>query len=449
MNKAQGTDKFPYGIYFLRGVGIFAIFMAIKSLMTLYCLMISQPSTGKGDVFSSIPVFAIFIIVAVGSLFVYNSLVNFLTLYDRRVMKAFLSKKKHKITFSEEMREVITSREFLVETGTVLLLSLLVATVGGFGEYAQIFSVTGASTALLRALPFIAIIIYIPTISAFARYEVRRRWHYLEHTDRLNTLYSILRIIGKAAIILFGYILIFPYSPIILFAYLSIFGIFGEFFDFYFIVISLTVITVITAIILCIRALRAVSQRKKLIKKLTHFAKVTGYELSPITHPYASLFKPLRECNFTLKYEDKLFSCRLIGAWWHRAPLYFVSDKHAHYRHRFGTNAHHIDFLGEFCYDFEGDGQKILILNPVPKNAFVTKVNTPYIEHSWYDEDIKMATLRGSGKMRPGRLSTTGNDNVKKVEPGDKIWGYVIYNTTSFIGAIDRKCLGRTKGMFE
>ena len=446
MQRNQDSRRFNYAVYFLRGVAIFALFMIIKWLMTLYCLLISQPSGGRGDAFSSIPSFAIFIIVAVGSLFVYNSLINFLSLYDRRVMKEFLSKKKIKLHFSEEMREVISSREYLVETGTVLFFSLLAALLGGFPEYAGMFSQTGAPAALLRALPFIATVIYIPTISAFSRYEVRRRWHYLDHTDRLDTLYNIFRIAGKAVLILFGYILIFPYSPIILVAYLSIFGIFGEFFDFYFIIITLTVIAAITALLLAIRALRAINTRKKLIKKLTRFAKESGYELSTVNRPYASLFKPMCECSFTLKYEDKMFSCRLIGAWWHKAPLYFVSDKHAHFRHRIGTNAHHIEMLGEFCYDFPGEGQKILILNPVPKNAYVTKANTPYIEHSWYDEDRKMTALTGGGRKK---LTYSGKDDVKRIEPGDRIWGYTVYNTTSFIGAIDRKCLGRTNGMFE
>ena len=445
MNQSPSKELgFPYGKYVIRGFLTFIPFMMIKGFLALYSVLITT-SNRSDYFFGEIPTWAVFILIAVACPLIFNSVTNFLVLYDRQAMKNFLSKKKPKVVFREQMKEIIHSKEYLVTTGTVLFLSLISALLGGFGEFSRMLSASGLPSALRTAMPFIAVILIIPTVSAHAHYEVCRRWHYLDHTDRIDSLYNIFRILGKAAIIFFGYIFVFPMSPIIIVAYLSIFGIVGVFFDSYFILIAISIIAVIVAIILLSAMIRALRARKKLIKKLRKFAAASEYELSDVKRPYASLFKPLRECSFTLKKDGKTYSCRLIGAWWHKAPLYFVSDKHAYYRHRLGTNAHHIDMLGEFCYDFDGEGQKLLILNPVPKKAYATKGGA-YVEHSWYDEGLKMGALFGRGRAGSGRLV---NNDVKSLEPGDKIWDYTVYNTTSFIGAIDRKCLGRTNGLFE
>lgn len=445
MNQSPSTkSRFPYGKYVIRGFLTFIPFMMIKGFLALYTVLIT--TSKRTDYFlGEIPTWAVFILIAVACPLIFNSISNFIALYDREAMKDFLAKKKPKVTFREEMNEVIHSKEYLVTTGTVLFLSLIAALLGGFGEFSRMLSASGLPSALRAAMPFIAVILIIPTVSAHAHYEVRRRWHYLDHVDRIDSLYSFVRIAVKAAIIFFGYIFVFPMSPIVIVAYLSIFGIIGVFFDSYFIIIAITVVAVIIAILLLSAMIRALRARRKLLKKLRKYAAASEYELSDVQRPYASLFKPLRECSFTLKKDGKTYSCRLIGAWWHKDPLYFISDKHAYYRHRLGTNAHHIDMLGEFCYDFDGEGQKLIILNPVPKKAYATKGGA-YVEHSWYDEDLKMGALFGRGKVGSARLA---NADVKRLEPGDKIWDYTIYNTTSFIGAIDRKCLGRTNGMYE
>ena len=119
--------------------------------------------------------------------------------------------------------------------------------------------------------------------------------------------------------------------------------------------------------------------------------------------------------------------------------MYFVSDKHAYYLHRFGTKNHHFDILREFEYNFDGEGDRIIILNPVPKSAYATQ--STYVDHSWYDE-YRLASVMSPKSKRVA-------DGARKIEPGDKIWGYVIYNTSSFIGAIDRGCLGRYNGLFD
>lgn len=440
--------QFPYGRYLLRGFAMFLIFMLIKTLM-LFSTILAY--TDNGGNFQGVPQWAAFAIVALGDLFVLNSVIYRFSYHDKRVLTEFLGYNRPRVRFFEEMRSIISSREFLTETGAAFFLAFLFALGGSFPEFSSPFAPLGAPEALLSALEHIFIYPIIFIISLRARYEARRRWHMLDHTGRLEHAFSTVKLIAVSIVILFGYPLLFPYAPIIILSYLSIFGVLGYMvlsFNVKSFLIGVLIVFAIIALIISFLALRSLRSRKKLIKRLREVAASSEYELSDIRRPYASLFKPIRECSFTLKRDGKVFSCRFIGSFWQRAPMFFVSDKHAHYLHRIGTRDHHFDFLSEFNYDFEGEGEKIIILNPVPKKAFVTK-GSLYVEVPWYDSDKAMSAIRGTEYTNSSRLKKKSDDDVKRLEPGDKIWNYTIYNTTTFIGAVDRKCLGRSNGMFE
>ena len=165
------------------------------------------------------------------------------------------------------------------------------------------------------------------------------------------------------------------------------------------------------------------------------------------------MFKSREECNFTLEYEGKVFSCRLIGSWWQRAPLHFISKKHAIYLHKVGTRNRFFSYECHFNYAFEGEGDKLLIVCPMPRWLFASVDNTDKIVTP---EDLSTSSMISSYRYGGSRrqqssfgISKRTSEYSRALEAGDKIWGYAIYNTTSFISAIDRKCLGRYNGLFE
>lgn len=444
----EEIKKFPYVFYILRGAGIFALLMIIKTLMTGFTVLYYTNASGN---FQGFPEWAVYLVIVLGELFLYNSLIYQFSYHDRKVMIDFLSHSEGKLRFTKEFKSVFLSKEFLTETAVILALSTLFALFGAFPEFSRVFSKTVASGALLSAMPHFFIIPLFTLIGAYSRYEVRRKWHWLDYTGRLERVFSIPKLIFTSIFIFFGYSIIWPSVPIILLPILLIFGLAGTLFvhaDLIGALITIAAIAAIIAFILFIIAMKAVRTRKKLIKKLVKVAKESGYELSPISRPYASLFKAIRESNFTLKLGDKVFTCRIIGSWWQRAPLFFVSDKHAYYLHRIGSREHHFEILSEFCYDFDGEGEKIIILNPVPKKAFVTK-DSLYVEIPWYDSDKALSAVRGTEYSNSRRFKKRVDDDIRRLEPGDKIWNYTLYNTTGFIGAVDRKCLGRSNGMFD
>lgn len=427
---------FSIGRYVLRGIGISLITLIIKLCSSLLTMAIYSGT--RGD-FSFIPRWAVNLIIFIGMLLIYGSVTRMFTLYDKDKMRELLRMKLKKVTMRVNMPKILASPEFLIETASCTLFAVIASFFGAYYEIPGVFRDTGAPEWLLTLLPTFVLIPSFFIVSAWQRYEVCRRWHWLDHIGNISSLDSVPRLIFNGILIFCAYVLIYPIGPILIIAYLSVFGIFGAFFDGMTVIGTIAVIASVFLLIFLFTMLHAVRTRKKLLKKLRKVCAGSGYELSAISRPYASLFKPVGECNFTLKKDGKTYSCRFIGSYLHRAPMYFVSNKHAFYLHRFGTKNHHFDIMREFEYNFEGEGEKIIILNPVPKSAYAT-VST-YVDHSWYDEDklASVMTIKDK-KVR---------DGARKLEPGDKIWGYGIYNTTSFIGAIDRACLGRYNGLFD
>ena len=435
MNSSE-EKYFPFGKYVLRGIGISLLTLIIKLCSSLLIFVIY---TGTRGDFSFIPEWAVNLIIFIGMILIYGSVTRMFALYDKDKMRELLKMKLKKITMRVSIPKIVKSTEFWVETASCTLFAIIASFFGAYYEIPGTFRDTGMPEWLLNLLPALVLIPVFFIVGIWQRYEVQRRWHWLDHIGNISSLDSMPRLIFNGILIVLAYILVYPIGPILILAYLSIFGIFGAFFDGMTVIGIIAVIASVLLLIFLFTMLHAIRIRKKLIKKLRKVAASSGYELSAISRPYASLFKPMNECNFTLKRDGKIYSCRFVGSYLHRAPMYFISDKHAYYLHRFGTKNHHFDIMREFEYNFEGEGEKIIILNPVPKRAYATM--STYVDNSWYDDDKLASVMTVKDKK--------ARDGARVLEPGDKIWGYGIYNTTSFIGAIDRRCLGRYNGLFD
>lgn len=436
MSEGNARGTIGFGYYVLRGAAISLITWLIKLLSSMLIIAIYTNSLTSSN---SGTHWAIYLIIAIGDVFIFNSVVHLFSIYDKRVMNEFLKNQKDNVKFGVEIPKILLSREFLIETASLTVMSALIIFFGGFNEFSLVFRDTGAPVWLLELAKYAITLPVFFIFNTLARYEARRRWFYLAHTDNLKSLSSVLMLILRAFSIVFLYIFVYPLAPTVIMAYAGLFGTVAALVDLLTVVGFILALVGTILIIFGSLALNALRLRRKLIKSLKRMAQENGYTLSPIKRPYASLFVwQANECNFTITRGEKVFSCRLIGSFWQRAPMYFISNKHAYYRHRIGTKEHNVTMRSQFEYDFEGEGDKILILNPVPKNAFAT--NSTYVENPWYDDDKLVSRMPTARKH---------SDAERKLEPGDKIWGYAIYNTTAFLGAIDRECLGRYNGMFE
>ena len=425
--------------YILRGLAIFVLFMIIKSLMTLFAFAIYSSSSAE---MSEFPTWAIFLTVSIGDGFVLYSIFNFFTTYDKKVMTRYL----HSIDMLEKepnfftnARWILSSKEFLIESASCIALLFITQLFNGLYEFGGIFRDTGAHPFLIRIIPFFFILPLVFISSFLSRTDVVRFWHYLERTGDLRRVESVIRMIIKAILIFVLYIFVFPLSPIALILPLSLFSIFLLLVDIFTVVGFIALMILIPTTVIAILILRSLSIRKKLFKKLKAAAEKSGTVISEIENPYKSLFNSKIKCRFTLKNENKKYSCRIIGTFWQRAPFFITTEKHAYYRHRIGIKEHNITVYSNVEYGFEGEGKKIIILNPVPRKIYAA--NDKYSEPPPLDDGRLSSVLRRTSKRK--------KESARKIEPADKVFDYVIYNSTSFVGAVGRRCLDRHNGMFE
>ena len=450
MNREEGNKGgFPYWFYLLRGFAVFFIVLIIKSVMGIRVLDIYSDMeinlTGRGAVY--IPFWIISTIYLVGAFFLLNSTLNLFATYDKRAMKKFLLSNPKKIRIRESFKIDLTSREYWVEAIPLFFFTIIGTLVGWYPEVSGSFSATGASAVLLYLLPIIIMPALTFFLTLWRRYEARRYWLHLLRIDNVDKLYGPIRLFIRCITIPLLYICFYPLAPSLGLVFVSISTLLILFIDFLSLIGFL--LAVICIIILClgISALRAIRKRAKFTKWLLAVAEENGYTVSQIKRPYASLFVKRRECNFTLSKDNKIFSVHFIGSFWQRAPLFFVSDSRAYYMHRIGTKNHHITLLSTFDYDFDGEGDKILLLNPVPRAMFAAN-----------DENLTGVGVLPFGIGAPdsrysalfrGVIGRHERSSTRRLEPGDKIWSYAVYNSTALISAIDHECLGRYNGRFE
>jgi hypothetical protein len=162
------------------------------------------------------------------------------------------------------------------------------------------------------------------------------------------------------------------------------------------------------------------SKRRKLIKRLIRICKAQGYELSPICKPYASLFRANKGANFTVTVSGKTYDCKLLS---HRAFPIMKFDYEGGYelilslKFRFmsrGRGVTHSHEMGvpvikrKMTYAFESEHQRVLIVCPVPAHTLIA-----------------------------------GPNGGTPLDTGAHIGDYRMFNTTGFLGALERDCLDR------
>lgn len=154
--------------------------------------------------------------------------------------------------------------------------------------------------------------------------------------------------------------------------------------------------------------IRALSKRRSFIVKLQKYCKTNQVNISEIKKPYFSVFFWHSGSDFTVEKDGKKFECKLIAGVFQGSPTVF-SDKGRGYHRRIMRlfRITLFEFRTTFDFSYESDAKKILILSPTPKKIYVK--------------------IQGS--------------STRPADTGEKVGDYTVYNTTGFLGALDRDCL--------
>ncbi len=167
--------------------------------------------------------------------------------------------------------------------------------------------------------------------------------------------------------------------------------------------------------------IRAWRKRRKFLSSLKELVEKKGYSLSAIRFPFLSLFKNVKGVSFTVEANGKKYACKLYssvnrnnavilsgeGCGVRKFSFYFMKS---HFSilgaHVFSAELFALSF--HFNYDFEAEGQKVLIFTNVPR-----------------------------------RMLYAEGDRVSLLDNGDLVDGYKIFSGSAFLAGLERDTLER------
>ena len=408
----QKSKETRYFLYLLRGVAIFVLTLLIKTVTNIQVIAISQNEDIMRS--QSATTLSIFYAVAIlGVWLIYGTATYVLSLYDKDAADRFFARHVSEVRFVEEIRHIVRSPEFLLETGVSVLLSLFASLLGGFFETERLLAVAGLEDQTLRIL--ITTVVNLGAlilISLFQRYEIHRYWRDLKRIGDTDKLRSPLRMgIHLSALLL--YPLVYPYALLPVYIVLTFAGIASVFLEAYGLAGLITALILIALFSFIIPRYKRRRAKDKFLKKLATVAAESGYILENIT---ATDLDGHRRPQFSLEKDGKVFYFRFFDTLRRGTPLYFTSDHEGYFLHRLGTKKHHVSLSHRFEYGFDitTPGDKLLVIIRYPKRVYAQSDNA-----------------------------------TRPLVGGDKLWDYTVFEPETLIAHVDRKCLGRYRGMFD
>lgn len=393
----------------LRGAVVFIFFLGLSKLTSFSIKALSVIGSER-DLFKSLPNWAIYLTCTVGAILIYNSFASSFSVYDRRTRNEFIEAKADGVRFLRNIKAIISSPKFITEAAASISLVAIVSLAGAFPEVGGIFFSDGSQNAGFFPALILSPICFIELL--LAKYEALRYWHKLEREKDIEKLDTPHRFILRIAVVVVLYPTIFPFSPLLVFIIWSFISVIVGVTNAIGVISAIAAVLMIILLVLCISLLAAMSKRKKFIKALLLIAVEKGYTVSKITHPYSCFLASSKRCGFILEAEGKKYDCVIISTLHRTTPLIFASPTDAYFRHRIGTKNHHFTVNHNVEFYPTGEGKQLVIVNPMPKNRV-------------FIEDGPIGS---------------------QVISGDKLWGFILYDGTSFLSALERECLGRENG---
>lgn len=166
-------------------------------------------------------------------------------------------------------------------------------------------------------------------------------------------------------------------------------------------------LTVALIIILSYRYLRALFARYRFMKELIRICHGEHYRLSDCTHLYTSVFSHKEGISFHLSTGQGDYACKLICSLRRKTPLFFDESGNVSYTVSYGLFG--LDFFTDTIsarHAFESTEKKLLIISPAVDHVYVT-----------------------DGKAR------------RRLESGDRIMEYLLYNGEDLLRALAREGL--------
>ncbi len=384
----------------LRGVCIALFTLAVYAITTLtFWGFAATENSLAGDM----ETYVICIFCTATVPFIFNSVVLAFSYSDRRRIEEFLAREDRSTSFKGEMRALFTGPPAIAELISTHLILITAALLGAFFSFDKMFP-SGMPVGNWLAAVTVTPVCFILTL--IAKYEAARLYSKSARDGDIDKYMTTRWLALRIAIIFILYPIAAPFAPILLYAGITAFSIFAK------LSTILTTVGLILLILLLVfafwgfKVLRGMSKRKKFIKRLFEVAALEGYEICELKNPYRSFVTSKTHCSFLLKKDGHTFDCLALSTIWHGAALVFTSPTDAYFAHRLGTKNHHITLRHNIDFYHRGEGRRIVIVDPVPRDVLI--------------EDC--------GKQQ-------------RVHCSDVLWNITVHDSDSFIGCVDRNCL--------
>ncbi len=395
---------------YIRAVCRGIVTVVASTILYLFISVLLQiVSMNESPLFASLEPYVVSIFATAILPFIYNSFSLSFSYSDRDSINEFLEREEKEIYFKDEFKHIFTSGRFIAEFITEAVLTALFAALGFFISFGGMFP-NGMPLGIF--LPVICITPILFCLSVFSKYEAARFYSKLERENEIDKLLSVKWLINHLVLIMVLYPIAAPFSPLLVFAVYTIFKLILEITALFTVFTSVIIVLVLILIVWGIRVLRGISRRKRFIKRLLEISETEGYAVSKIKTPYRSFVTSKNHCSFTLTIDGESFDCLMISTLWYRTALIFTSPTDAHYAHVIGSETRNFTIRHRIEFYHRNEGEKIVIVDPVPKNVFVS-------------EDNKQ----------------------RRVNCTDTIWNISVHDADSFIGCAERRCLNKRNNL--
>ncbi len=401
-------EKNSLGAASLRGACLAVCFLFISSLTSF----ILKVMTSFGfSLLKDLPNFAVYIFCTAASVLIFNSLALAFATSNKEQIEAFLEREDKDVRFLSEIKNVFKTPTLICETTITHVIIALCAILGAFPHIGGMFF---EKMPMSGYFPAVVLTPVCFVLSLLSRYEAARCFYKLDRENNIEKILNPLWFIARMVIIAVLYPVAFPLAPILVYAIFSILAVIAR------ISALLTVLGLVIAVIFLlfliwgISVLRGISKRKRFLKRLRCAADENGYLFYDLKNPYTSFVTSKNQCTFTLELDGKIYDCLIVSTLRRATPLVFTSPTGAHFLHQLGTKEHNISLNHNIDFYHMGIGEKIVIVDPVPKKVLVCE-----------------------------------NNNSKRLYCADKIWGFTVHDADSFIGCVERKCLSKNSSFSD
>ncbi len=387
-------------LYPLRGL----VIALIPWLTHIFTYQSMRNLSEEADIMG-IPEYVFFIFSLFILALIYNSFTLYFATYDREEMDRFFGKDGGEtLSFLGERRRALSQLPFYLELCSSLLFTAALVFLGGFGDIDYFVFQLPIERGGARLLGFLALALYLFILILDRRCEARKYWEQLSERGDLGRLESKTRMALRGLVIVLIYPIATPVLPMLLYFAINVITIILGLADMLTGVgFFLTVAAIIGAIYL-LKRLHFYRITRKIEKKIKAAAERFEYCLRLYTRDE----RKLHGCNGYLEKDEQRYYFKIMASPSRFTPLYFMQGG-AYYLYKFGTKNHYRSFERHVSYCFDAPGHKSILLPKITNYIYVKE-----------------------------------GGSVRRIYEGDSFWNYIIYNPASFLGNLERECIGRS-----